>query len=300
MHVVVDMLGAVAVVAVALGAVAERLVGIIGVGLAADGAFVEIALLLMGLPGGLLEVHRLAGVAVPGASQHAHEVRPEEEHIVENGHQGHQSHGEIAAYQHARHGQGQKAQVQPGQPFGLDRDDEVDQKGRVRIKGGEGQEEGHVQVVHIGGLIPAVAHQTHDQAVHDGKDDAQKVVYGEFGGAPGLLQAAADGIVQQHREEKPEEVFVERHKNKGHQPPDLPLEDQRRDKADPIGKGIMAEQVQQQHDHVAHGDDQHQIGDAQLGVPVAETVQKRVDGFQRQFLPDQGSNVSLTGNGGYF
>lgn len=59
----------------------------------------------------------------------------------------------------------------------------------------------------------------------------------------------------------------------------------------------MAEQVQQQHDHVAHGDDQHQIGDAQLGVPVAETVQKRVDGFQRQFLPDQGSNVSLTGNG---
>lgn len=45
MHVVVDVLGAVAVVAVALGAVAGFFVGVVGIGLAADGALVDIPLL---------------------------------------------------------------------------------------------------------------------------------------------------------------------------------------------------------------------------------------------------------------
>ena len=49
MDVVVDVIGTVAVIAVALGAVTKFLVGVVGVGLAADGALVDIALLLLGL-----------------------------------------------------------------------------------------------------------------------------------------------------------------------------------------------------------------------------------------------------------
>ena len=60
-NVVVDVLRTVAVIAVALGAVTKFLVGVVGVGLAADSALVDIALLLLGLLGGLLEVDGLAG-----------------------------------------------------------------------------------------------------------------------------------------------------------------------------------------------------------------------------------------------
>src|SRR5699024_7668728 len=78
-HVVVDVLGAVAVVAVALGAVAELLVGVVGVGLAADGALVDVALLLLGFLGCLLEVDRLAGGAVLHPAEELEEVVPEED-----------------------------------------------------------------------------------------------------------------------------------------------------------------------------------------------------------------------------
>ena len=55
-NVVVDVLGTVAVIAVALGAVTKFLVGVVGVGLAADGALVDIALLLLGLLGAFLKL----------------------------------------------------------------------------------------------------------------------------------------------------------------------------------------------------------------------------------------------------
>ena len=47
MHMVVDMLHAIAVIAVAFGAVAELHVGVVGVGDAAYGAFAEVALALL-------------------------------------------------------------------------------------------------------------------------------------------------------------------------------------------------------------------------------------------------------------
>ena len=75
-NVVVDVLRTVAVIAVALGAVTKFLVGVVGVGLAADGALVDIALLLLGLLGGLLEVDGLAGGLVFDPAEELEEIVP--------------------------------------------------------------------------------------------------------------------------------------------------------------------------------------------------------------------------------
>ena len=48
MRMIVDMLLAITVIAVTLGAVAKLHVGVVGIGLAADSAFVNVALLLVG------------------------------------------------------------------------------------------------------------------------------------------------------------------------------------------------------------------------------------------------------------
>ena len=94
MDMVIDVLHAVAVVAVALGAVTEFLVGVVGVGLAADGALVDIALLLLGLLGGLLEVDGLAGGLVFDPAEELEEIVPEEDKVVQNGNQGDDDAGE--------------------------------------------------------------------------------------------------------------------------------------------------------------------------------------------------------------
>ena len=61
MSVVIDVLHTVAVVAIALGAVAELHIGIVRVGQTADGTFVEISLPLFYILLCLLEVDSLGG-----------------------------------------------------------------------------------------------------------------------------------------------------------------------------------------------------------------------------------------------
>ena len=92
MDVVVDVLHAVAVVAIALGAVPELHVGVVRVGNAAHGALVEVALVLPDLLLGLFKVNGLGicaeGGPLASAADHAHQVIPEENEVVEDGHQG--------------------------------------------------------------------------------------------------------------------------------------------------------------------------------------------------------------------
>ena len=92
MLVVVDMLHTIAIIAVAFGAVAKLHIGIVGVGLAANGALVDIAFFLIGGLGGLFKVYRLGGMLVLKAplavAQGLGEIPPEEKQKVEDGDDG--------------------------------------------------------------------------------------------------------------------------------------------------------------------------------------------------------------------
>ena len=115
MDVVVNMVGAVAVVAVALGAVAELHLGVAEVGLAAHSTLVEVLGLGLGL--GVVEVDHLGpgtgalvGVLVlllahlalgpaPPVGELAANVRREEEQVVEHCHNGDQCQERVAGEQ---------------------------------------------------------------------------------------------------------------------------------------------------------------------------------------------------------
>ena len=83
---VVDVVHAVAVVADALGAVAEFHVGVVGVGDAADGAFVEVALPLLDLFLGFFKIDglgvHLVGGPVTAPVENGHQVLPEKDEVV--------------------------------------------------------------------------------------------------------------------------------------------------------------------------------------------------------------------------
>ena len=225
---VVDVVHAVAVVAVALGAVAELHVGVVGVGDAADGALVEVALLLLHVPGGLFEVDGLPGGLMLHPEDQGGEVGPEEEDIVHQGGQdGGQAHRENQG-QHRSGGAddlpGHEEDVQQGQPLGLDGDDEVKPHGDVRVEGGEGQEEGEVHIVHGGHGEPSqAAEEVGHEAEHNIQQDAAEVKEGKFGRSPFPLHEGPQKGVEKHGEDEPDELVGGGHKDKGHQPPDFSL-----------------------------------------------------------------------------
>ena len=151
MDVIVDMLRAVAVVAVALGAVAELFVGIVGIGLSAYRALVDIAAGLLGVLGGLLEIHRLPGSPVGGLpfdpAQAGHQIVPEEDQIVQDGHDGghhayqrKDTHGK-GHDQTFQNGVGKQSRIQPGQPLDLDGNDKEEKHLQIRIQRGKGEKE---------------------------------------------------------------------------------------------------------------------------------------------------------------
>ena len=112
--------------------------------------------------------------------------------------------------------QGKVGRVNPGQPLGLDRDDEEEQELQVGIEGGKGEEHGHIDIVHGRG-----AHQKAHQNV---QQNAEEIENGELVGTPLPLQGVADEVVEVEGDGKQENVSAGGgDKDKGNDPPDLPL-----------------------------------------------------------------------------
>ena len=108
------------------------------------------------------------------------------------------------------------ARANPGQPLGLDRDDEEEQELQVGIEGGKGEEHGHIDIVHGRG-----AHQKAHQNV---QQNAEEIENGELVGTPLPLQGVADEVVEVEGDGKQENVSAGGgDKDKGNDPPDLPL-----------------------------------------------------------------------------
>ena len=273
MHVVADVVHTVAVVAVALGAVAEFHGGIHLVGDAAHGAFVDISLGLPRLLLGLLEIDGLLAGFVLDPAEQAGKIARKEQEIVQNGQNGDQCHQEVPADQVLEDGPGKECSIQPGQPLDFHRDEEKDQELCVGVQGGKGKEHGQVHIGH-GGVAGQKAQQHIQYHTHD-------IEQGELGGAPLPLQRGADHPVQIGGQGEPDQVAVQGNEHKGDQAPDLPVQDVGQGEVEQGRKAVLAEHVQQIDQHGTHDDDVHQVGNAEPGMLIAEAVQPGFNGTQR-------------------
>ena len=154
MLVVEDVVGAVAVIARTAGTVPEFQVRIIRVRPAAHLAAVTVAPLFLPallLAHGGAELDGLMGALVsgppPGEAQEIHQVRPEENDKVENSNQWHQRTDEIAQVEGLEKFPGKQRHIRPGQPLGLEGNNEVEEDLRVRVKHRKGQEYGEIDII---------------------------------------------------------------------------------------------------------------------------------------------------------
>jgi len=223
----------------------------------------------------LLLAHLALGPAPP-VGELASNVRREEEQVVEHCHNGDQCQERVAGEQVLEHGDEEVGRVNPRQPLGLYGDDEEQQELQVGIQGGKGEEHGHVHIVH--------GRRAHKEAQDDVQNHPEEVKDGELIAPPLPLQGRADEVVEVQGEDKEENIAAAGgYKDKGDDPPDLPLEDgagiktqQSRGNGIPVG----AEEIEQVHQHIADDNVPHEPGDTQAGVFVTETVQPLLQGAQ--------------------
>lgn len=277
MGVVGDVLGAVAVVALAPGAVAELQIGEIHIGAAADGALVGVGGLDLGMSGlvaarivegdGLAAgMDGLSGGAVcvdpPGDGEQIFTVSAKGQEVVAQGDEGEEIVGE-----EVEDTQNDDEQIKQRQIPGLHGNDEKQGKLGIGVEGGIGQEQAQVQIVGAG-------HAAEDQAVHVHQQDSGEVEQIEPEGAPEIFNGPSQGVVAQEHQGGPEDVAGEVQEYVAEQPPDLTLEDQTAVKIEPVGDHAAGiDGAQKIHRHSAQGDVKHQIGDALVAVSEAEPVE---------------------------
>ena len=279
-----------AVIARALAAIAELQVGIIRIRAAADGALVVIALLLF-LPllllCGPLELHRLGPVAIGGAVGHVVYLRPDEHGKVQQGDHRQKRAAPVARHQAAHHIEGEQRRVHIGQPLHLDGNDEKQQHLRIREQEREGEEHGQVHIVGARHGVALAGDEAGDQHAHRRQQYAADVVEVELGGAPLALQRGADPVVEIQADQQPEDAAAGGHKHIGKDAPQLALQHSggiQRQKRQRVGVVGLREHHQNIHDDVAGHDVEHQIGDAETGVPCAEALHRVIEFFQERFL----------------
>ena len=160
----------------------------------------------------------------PGPADHAGEVVPEEYQVVEQRHNGDEGHQRLSGEQAPQDFKGKQGCVQPGKPLDFYRDNKVYHKLGVRVEGSEGEEQGHVDIIHVrtqytkglsSGEVDGEAHQ-------DVQRNTQSVKEGEPGGAPLAFQGGSEEIVEHQGKDEPNGVAVDGDEDEGEQPPDFP------------------------------------------------------------------------------
>ena len=275
----------VAVVAFALGTVAEFQIGMFHVGASADGAFVMIGGFyrcvgcfigtgvvkrngLMGLSGGGL-AHSPAGIDTPGSGQYIQHILAEEQEVIAQRNQGINIAGEGAEqadeYNH---------QIKHGQDPGSYRDDEENQELCIRLHGGISQEQTHVQVVRCGGGT-----ENHTPDIH--QDDTGEIEQIEPERSPNVLHGSAHGIVAEQGNGSQKNAAAGVTQGIGEQSPYLSLQNGHPVKAKQIIKGVaVIDQAHQVHDCRTRGNIKHQVGDASVSVCKTESVKPTSKIFQ--------------------
>lgn len=277
MLVVVDVVHTVAVIAVTLGAIAELHIRVLRICFAADGALMNISFFFVSCFGGLLKIHRLLGMLVLktafSIAEGLHKVCPEEEKEVQDGDKREEGTDPVSGEQTGDNIQSKEGGVDPGQPLDLYRKNIKQQYLHIRVKNGEGKEQGEIDIVH-GGV-------SRDQTVDDIQDYAAQVEHVEAGCTPFPLQKATDPVIEVGGEDykenagtlKKEKIAALGKKYKGDEPPDLPMKNIVPGKIQKSRDSrSQAEGVQKIDHHISNGNIQHQVRYAKTGMIPAKLI----------------------------
>ena len=249
--VVVDVVGAEAVVTHAAGAVTKLQIWVFRIGPAADGAFVgiESVALLMADAGRL--TLKVDGAFALAAGQHVFQLAPAEDQEVQYRHHRQQ----ILREGRSEDGDKEERRVHQGKVLHLDGDDEHEKHLHVRKQRCKRKEHGQENV---GG---AQAHGTagdevNQEAVEDGEDDAGEKVDGKLPGAPLVFQRRTDPIIKIEGDEG-QHPCGRRDEHKTNQSPDLPAQDQ----------GRVKEQIIQDFNRIGYSAKAHILNAKDFGIP---------------------------------
>lgn len=304
MHVVVDVILTVAIVSLAAGAIAKLQIGIVGVGPAADGAFVMIGLGARGrgvarspVGVGLLLFGRLAEAELLHRRavyrrQHVADVLAEKQEIVQQRHQHQQRivqpHREAAQHGKAHHVQRQHGEIEPGEVFHLQRDDHEQIHPVFRHDSGKGQQQAEVQII-------GRSADPRGQRGDVGEDNPRQIVDGKAQRPPLPLQHPADEIVEKQLDGQQQQIAGVGDKDIGEQAPHLSVEDFGRVPAQKAINHVAGVDIAEQIDNgVANGDKQHQVGDAPAAVLIAEPLKAAAQCGLHSRTPFSGVNLGLS------
>lgn len=274
---IVDMILTVAVVALALGAVAEFQLRICHIGASADraavgvggfrrggggfvGACVKMDDLCLGLFGLLAE--QAAGIGTPRHGNHVQHVLAEKEKIVGKGDYGEQIVGETVGKQTEQH----QCQIDQRENPRFHGDDEEKQEIRVGVQRGVAEKQAQVQVSDAGLTAENQAVNVH----HYHTGEVEQV---EPQGAPHIFHGSAQGVVAQQGDGGEQNVPGAVGQRVSDQPPDLTLKNGLPIEAERTVQKHAAGHLAEQVDHGGADDDvKHQIGDALIPVFEAEKL----------------------------
>ena len=286
MHVAENMVGAVAVIARAAGAVTELQFRMIRIGSAADAALMMIAplrlLLHMALrfSGAAAILLCLRRMAITLPLHTALEVGGKEHKEVQQCHHGHQRLHNVTCQQARHHTEGKHRRIHIRQPLDLDGDDVEQQYLHLGIEHGEGKEHGHIHIRRAAEHRAAAKENlTHDRCEHR-QHHAADVVNGEAPRTPVLLQCIANEIIEVQGDQQEKGVTLGGNKDKGQHAPDLAVEHPLRIQPQKRRGSAAGEHGQQIDHHRAAHNIKHQIGNAEGRVHGAPAVDPIIPSFE--------------------
>ena len=309
MGVIADMILAIAVVAVAAGAIAEFQFRVRDICASADGAAVGIVRLCRGSALTSGERNGLAGcrfmvdrpalapqLCPPGQGQQIGYFAAKKQEIVQQADQREQRMGQqVDGIAHIKHIDAHHDQIEQRHDPRPDGNDKENKELTIRIAGGIGKHQAQVQVighvaVQIGKLFRCNKILANNHFLSGAENHGKNIHQHHTGGIEQIKLKGADG--QFHRPSQPVEEIQEENINQGicaegigqqpaDQPPDLPLQD----------FGFIKSQNPVQHlSAVNHGHDryqsraqrnvQHEIRNALIPVVKAKTLKLSAEIFQ--------------------
>jgi len=305
--VVVDVIHAVAVVAVALRAVAEFEVRIVGVGSAADGAFVAIRALagfrLVALcPVGVGLGARSVGTGVvllraaiaPGVGEEVLNIGAEEQEVIRKRNKRHEPvERQRAGQEQENNVHRREGKVHPGQILDFDGDEHHQKHSCLGREGCNSEEQAEVQV----SRIDIVAEK---QTCQITQQNAREIVEVKAANAPVAFQHLTELVVAEQADDRQKQIVArdieQVRKDVGKKPPDLPLQDFGRGEAEKtVDHAARVDDRQRIGNQVSDGDDEHQVRNAAIAVFQTEAFEVFAEIFHMStYLPAQAAACAVS------